>query len=126
MPAFLLPAGFFAQMVLMRKGPTTFLADRAVRIFGLLVTFCLPLAGLSEGCPLDLGPLWILSLICLLAAALGHVSSAAIWLGRARIDDLARRPVFGSLLIGGTYLFLTLDDPTPGTLGFISRPQSPP
>ena len=182
MPAFFVLAGFFAQMTLVRKGPAAFLADRAVRIFGVLVLFCLLFAALSGGSPLVLGHLWFLwflSLMCLLAIIFWHVPSGAIaraaswttasaprlvllfgpvviasvlgreglsapvpltvldiqpwsfvffwvffligqalWIGRARIDDLARRPVFASLLMVAACLFLTLDNWTPGSLGF--------
>lgn len=182
MPAFFLLAGFFAQMVLMRKGPVAFLADRTVRIFGVLVTFCILFAILSGGSPLDLGHLWFLwflSLMCLIAAAawyvplrwmlafaswlsaslpnltllivpvvvaslLGREGTSApapatvfdtrfgpfmyfwvffligqvLWLGRARIDDLARLPVFGSLLVGSTCLFLVLGALSPDAIAF--------
>lgn len=182
MPAFFLLAGFFAQMVLMRKGPMAFLADRTVRIFGVLVTFCILFAMLSGGSPFDLGHLWflwLLSLMCLIAAAawyvplpwmqasaswlsaslpnltvlivpvvvaslLGREGTSApapatvfdtrlgpfmyfwvffligqvLWLGRARIDDLARLPVFGSLLFGSTCSFLVLDALSPNAIAF--------
>lgn len=182
MPAFFLLAGFFAQMVLMRKGPVAFLADRTVRIFGVLVTFCILFAILSGGSPLDLGHLWFLwflSPMCPIAAAAWYVplrwmqafaswlsaslpnltllivpvvvaslleregTSApapatvfdtrfgpfmyfcvffligqVLWLGRARIDDLARLPVFGSLLVGSTCLFLVLGALSPDAIAF--------
>jgi peptidoglycan/LPS O-acetylase OafA/YrhL len=56
MPAFFLLAGFFAQMVLMRKGPMAFLVDRTVRILGVLVTFCILFAMLSGGSPFERTP----------------------------------------------------------------------
>lgn len=182
MPAFFLLAGFFAQMVLMRKGPMGFLADRAVRIFGVLVTFCILFAMLSGGSPFELGHLWFLwflSLMCLMAAAAWYVPSQwiqgaaswlsasltnltlliipvvvasllgregtsapvpatvfdtqlgpfvyfwvffligqALWLGRARIDELARLPVFGSLLFGSTCSFLGLRGLSPNSIAF--------
>jgi glucans biosynthesis protein C len=182
MPAFFLLAGFFAQMVLMRKGPMAFLADRTVRIFGVLVTFCILFAMLSGSSPFELAHLWFLwflTLMCLIAVAawympLQWVQGAAswlsaslrrltllivpvvvasllgregisapvpatvfdtrfgpfiyfwlffligqvLWLGRARIDDLARLPVFGSLLIGSTCTFLALSVLAPSTMGF--------
>ena len=182
MPAFFLLAGFFAQMVLMRKGPMAFLADRTVRIFGVLVTFCILFAMLSGGSPFELGHLWFLwflSLMCLIAAAawylplqwmqvsaswlsaslpnltllivpvvvaslLGRERTSApapatvfdtrlgpfmyfwvffligqvLWLGRARIDDLARLPVFGSLMFGSTCSFLVLGNLSPNAIAF--------
>ena len=69
MPAFFLLAGFFAQMVLMRKGPMAFLADRTVRIFGVIVTFCIVFAMLSGSSPFELAHLWFLwflTLMCLI------------------------------------------------------------
>jgi glucan biosynthesis protein C len=182
MPAFFLLAGFFAQMVLMRKGPMAFLADRAVRIFGVLATFCILIAVLSGGSPFDLGHLWFLwflGLMCLIAAAargvpsqwikggatrlsarlpnltlllvpvvlaslLGREGTSApapvtvfdmqfgsfayfwvffligqmLWLGRARIDELARLPVFGALLLGSTCSFLALGGLSPRAVAF--------
>jgi glucans biosynthesis protein C len=182
MPAFFLLAGFFAQMVLMRKGAIAFLTDRTVRIFGVLVTFCILFAILSGGSPFELGHLWFLwflSLMCLIAAAawyvplqwmqasaswlsaslpnltllivpvvvaslLGREGTSApapatvfdtrlgpfmyfwvffligqvLWLGRARIDDLARLPVFGSLLFGSTCSFLVLGGLSPNAIAF--------
>jgi hypothetical protein len=41
-----------------------------------------------------------------------------LWLGRARIDDLARLPVFGSLLVGSTCLFLVLGALSPDAIAF--------
>jgi hypothetical protein len=41
-----------------------------------------------------------------------------LWLGRARIEDLARLPVFGSLLIGSTCSFLGLGALSPNAIAF--------
>ncbi|MGA0807272.1 MAG: acyltransferase family protein [Pseudohongiellaceae bacterium] len=182
MPAFFLLAGFFAQMVLMHKGPIAFLADRTVRILGVLVTFCILFAMLSGGSFFELGHLWFLwflTLMCLMATVawylplwwmpglaswlsaslprltllivpvvgaslLGREGTSApapatvfdtrlgpfmyfwvffligqvLWLGRARIDDLARLPVLGSLLFGSTCSFLVLGGLSPNAITF--------
>lgn len=81
MPLFFLLAGFFAQMVLSRRGPKTFLKDRAIRIFGVLLVFCVVFAALSGGSPLELGHLWFLwflTMMCVLSAVLWHLPSHRI------------------------------------------------
>ncbi len=78
MPMFFLLAGFFAQMVLLRRGPKAFLKDRGIRIFGVLLVFCVVFAALSGGSPLELGHLWFLwflTMMCVLAAGLWHFPS---------------------------------------------------
>ncbi|MBV2358864.1 acyltransferase family protein [Thalassococcus sp. CAU 1522] len=72
MPAFFLLAGFFAELVIARRGARAFLADRAVRILGALAVFSV-LFTLIFARPwgvLDhMWFLWFLSLFCLTAWA---------------------------------------------------------
>ena len=48
MPTFFILAGFFAQLVLSRRGATAFLRDRFVRIAGAMLFFMLVMNGISE------------------------------------------------------------------------------
>ena len=48
MPTFFILAGFFAQLVLSRRGATAFLRDRFVRIAGAMLFFMLLMNGISE------------------------------------------------------------------------------
>ncbi len=73
MPLFFILAGFFAAMVLERRGWRSFWTDRAQRIFGALVVFHLlfvltldrPLGALDH-----LWFLWTLTFLCLMAPAI--------------------------------------------------------
>lgn len=70
MPAFFLLAGFFAQMVITRRGAWAFLQDRFVRIFLVLViadTAITLWRGLPIGTLAHLWFLWILVGLCILA-----------------------------------------------------------
>ncbi len=88
MPLFFVLAGFFAQMVITRKGAGAFLADRALRILCALLVF-MSLFNLLTAQPfgrLDhLWFLWVLWACCLMAWAgarlgLGQVFQPALWL----------------------------------------------
>ncbi len=173
MPLFFLLAGFFAQMVLMRKGAGAFLRDRSLRILGVLLVFGAGFAALSGQSPLHLGHLWFLwylYLICVATAALwllpwqglGQIGACitaslprmallvlpvaglhgmasaglgmpapqsvldtapaplgyfalffaigqALWLGRARLVDLAKWPIYVPLVAAGSLLILAVE-----------------
>ncbi|MEP4197167.1 MAG: acyltransferase family protein [Aliishimia sp.] len=70
MPAFFLLAGFFAQMMLERRGTWAFLKDRFVRIFLVLILADAAYAawrGYPFGTLAHLWFLWILTVLCIVA-----------------------------------------------------------
>jgi len=100
MPLFFLLAGFFAQMVLTRRGPETFMKDRALRISGVLLVFCIVFAAMSGGSPLELGHLWFLwflTMMCFLAAVLWHFPSRLI--GRTVLWTTTSVPRLAALVL---------------------------
>lgn len=82
MPVFFLLAGFLAQMMLERKGPASFLQDRAIRIFAVLVLFHIAIVlivGRPWGTTAHLWFLWFLSLFCLAAPLTGRLVSGWVF-----------------------------------------------
>lgn len=96
MPLFFLLAGFFAQMVIERRGADAFVADRALRVLCALLVF-MTLFNWMTGRPwgdLDhLWFLWYLALFCGLAWALAKT-------GLSAPDDLKRGVETPGRLIG--------------------------
>ena len=81
MPTFFILAGFFAQLVLSRRGATAFLRDRFVRIACAMLFFMLVMNGISEEPWHLLSHYWFLyylMIVSLLFVSL-HLVMGAVW-----------------------------------------------
>ena len=113
MPLFFILAGFFAQMVLDRRGATGFLGDRAVRILLTCLLFTLLFSAMTDqriGTLDHLWFLWVLWWCCVLAAGL-HAAGIGAHIGAiARLFSSTRRMLW--LVVPLTLMSLFLRDET--------------
>lgn len=103
MPLFFLLAGFFAALVIDRKGWRAFAADRAVRIFAALVVFQALFASVFSRPFAKLDHLWFLWFLTIFCAAAVLWSGARMPRGAALGRRSAGLAAFGAILLAAAF-----------------------